>query len=47
VKCTLPFSEVFKVDPEIPLPPRDFGKYFESLREGITGKEILEESVSM
>lgn len=42
VKSTLAFSEVFKVDPENPPSTRDFGKFFESLQTGITGKEALE-----
>eukprot|EP00250_Pteridium_aquilinum_P003547 c13856_g1_i1 orf=126-1889(+) len=42
VKSTLAFSEVFKVDPANPPPKREFGKFFESLQMGVTGKEALE-----
>ena len=45
MKCTLPFSEVFKVDPENPPSQRNFEKQFKALKEGITGKEVLEELV--
>ncbi|GAB2267256.1 hypothetical protein Dimus_002241 [Dionaea muscipula] len=46
VKSVIPFSELFKVDPENPLPEKDYAAYFKTLRDGITGKEILENSPS-
>ncbi|KAG6696206.1 hypothetical protein I3842_09G136700 [Carya illinoinensis] len=44
VKSVIPFSEPFTVDPENPPPEKDYNAYFKTLKDGITGKEILEES---
>ncbi|GMH30480.1 hypothetical protein Nepgr_032323 [Nepenthes gracilis] len=44
VKSVVPFSEPFTVDPENPPPEKDYDVYFKILKEGITGKEILEQS---
>lgn len=44
VKCVVPFSEQYTVDPENPPPEKDYDVYFKSLKEGITGKEILEKT---
>ncbi|XP_059436014.1 protein HIGH CHLOROPHYLL FLUORESCENCE PHENOTYPE 173, chloroplastic-like [Corylus avellana] len=44
VKSVIPFSEPFTVDPENPPPEKDYDVYFKTLKEGITGKEILEQS---
>lgn len=42
VKSVIPFSEPFTVDPENPPPEKDYNVYFKTLKDGITGKEILE-----
>ncbi|XP_062162877.1 protein HIGH CHLOROPHYLL FLUORESCENCE PHENOTYPE 173, chloroplastic isoform X2 [Alnus glutinosa] len=44
VKSVIPFSEPFTVDPENPPPEKDYDVYFKTLKESITGKEILEQS---
>ncbi|KAG2249322.1 hypothetical protein Bca52824_088950, partial [Brassica carinata] len=44
VKSTVPFSEPFTVDPENPPPEKDYNEYFKNLKDGITGKEALEQS---
>ncbi|KAL5772167.1 hypothetical protein ACOSQ2_012091 [Xanthoceras sorbifolium] len=44
VKSTIPFSEPFTVDPENPPPEKDYDIYFKTLKDGITGKEILDQS---
>ncbi|KAF2585189.1 hypothetical protein F2Q70_00034588 [Brassica cretica] len=44
VKSTFPFSEPFTVDPENPPPEKDYNEYFKNLKDGITGKEALEQS---
>ncbi|KAL4627218.1 hypothetical protein ACB092_05G152600 [Castanea dentata] len=44
VKSVIPFSEPFTVDPENPPPEKDYDIYFKTLKDGITGKEILEQS---
>lgn len=44
VKSVIPFSEPFTVDPENPPPEKDYDVYFKTLKEGITGKELLEQS---
>lgn len=44
VKCVLPFSEQYTVDPENPPPEKDYDSYFMSLNDGITGKEALEKT---
>ncbi|XP_044481342.1 protein HIGH CHLOROPHYLL FLUORESCENCE PHENOTYPE 173, chloroplastic-like isoform X1 [Mangifera indica] len=44
VKSTVPFSEPFTVDPENPPPEKDYNVYFKTLKDGITGKESLEQS---
>ncbi|KAA8519616.1 hypothetical protein F0562_013939 [Nyssa sinensis] len=44
VKSVIPFSEPYGVDPENPPPERDYSVYFKALKDGITGKEILEQS---
>ncbi|XP_015875400.3 protein HIGH CHLOROPHYLL FLUORESCENCE PHENOTYPE 173, chloroplastic isoform X1 [Ziziphus jujuba] len=44
VKSVIPFSEPFTVDPENPPPEKDYNIYFKDLKEGITGKELLEQS---
>ncbi|PWA64163.1 NAD(P)-binding Rossmann-fold superfamily protein [Artemisia annua] len=46
VKCVLPFSEQYTVDPENPPPEKDYNSYFMSLKDGITGKEALEKTVA-
>ncbi|KAJ3686370.1 hypothetical protein LUZ61_015534 [Rhynchospora tenuis] len=45
VKSTVPFSEPFVVDPTNPPPEKDYDIYFKNLKEGITGKEALEEGI--
>ncbi|KAJ4782072.1 NAD(P)-binding Rossmann-fold superfamily protein [Rhynchospora pubera] len=45
VKSTVPFSEPFVVDPTNPPPEKDYEVYFKNLKEGITGKEALEEGI--
>ncbi|CAL9059889.1 unnamed protein product [Musa banksii] len=42
VKSTVPFSELYVIDPENPPPEKDYDEYFKNLKEGITGKEALE-----
>ncbi|PQP93919.1 hypothetical protein Pyn_11518 [Prunus yedoensis var. nudiflora] len=42
VKSVVPFSEPFTVDPQNPPPEKDYNVYFKTLKNGITGKEILE-----
>ncbi|PON95849.1 Hopanoid-associated sugar epimerase [Trema orientale] len=44
VKSVIPFSEPFTVDPDNPPPEKDYDIYFKNLKDGITGKEILEQS---
>ncbi|GAB2231316.1 hypothetical protein Droror1_Dr00010322 [Drosera rotundifolia] len=44
VKSVIPFSEPFKVDPENPPPEKNYDVCFKTLKDGITGKEVLERS---
>ncbi|CAI0475940.1 unnamed protein product [Linum tenue] len=44
VKSAIPFSEPFTVDPENPPPEKDYDVYFKSLKDGVTGKELLDRS---
>ncbi|KAL7129828.1 hypothetical protein ABFS83_13G094000 [Erythranthe nasuta] len=44
VKSVIPFSEPYTVDPENPPPEKDYNVYFQILKDGITGKESLEQS---
>ncbi|KAM7264547.1 hypothetical protein ACFE04_002230 [Oxalis oulophora] len=44
VKSVIPFSEPFTIDPENPPPEKDYNIYFKDLKEGITGKEQLEQN---
>ncbi|KAK7359189.1 hypothetical protein VNO77_01139 [Canavalia gladiata] len=44
VKSVVPFSEPFTVDPANPPPEKDYDIYFKNLKEGITGKEVLQQS---
>ncbi|XP_050368120.1 protein HIGH CHLOROPHYLL FLUORESCENCE PHENOTYPE 173, chloroplastic [Argentina anserina] len=44
VKSVIPFSEPFTVDPENPPPEKDYDIYFKTLKDGITGKEVLEQN---
>ncbi|KAL9146188.1 hypothetical protein ABFS82_13G093700 [Erythranthe guttata] len=44
VKSVIPFSEPYTVDPENPPPEKDYNVYFQTLKDGITGKESLEQS---
>ncbi|GAB4831458.1 hypothetical protein Ancab_005474 [Ancistrocladus abbreviatus] len=44
VKSVIPFSETFTVDPENPPPEKDYDVCFRTLKDGITGKEMLERS---
>lgn len=44
VKSVIPFSEPFTVDPENPPPEKDYNIYFKTLKDSITGKELLEQS---
>lgn len=44
VKCVVPFSEQYTVDPENPPPEKDYDVYFKSLKDGVTGKEMLEKT---
>ncbi|KAK3035056.1 hypothetical protein RJ639_034846 [Escallonia herrerae] len=44
VKSVIPFSQPFTVDPENPPPEKDYNVYFKTLKDGITGKEILEQT---
>ncbi|KAI7758005.1 hypothetical protein M8C21_018726 [Ambrosia artemisiifolia] len=44
VKCVLPFSEQYTVDPENPPPEKDYNEYFKTLKPGVTGKEYLEKT---
>ena len=44
VKSVVPFGEPFTVDPENPPPEKDYNIYFKTLKDGITGKESLEQS---
>lgn len=46
VKSVVPFSEPFTVDPENPPPEKDYDVYFKTLKDGITGKELLEQTPS-
>ncbi|MED6196389.1 hypothetical protein PIB30_046924 [Stylosanthes scabra] len=43
VKSVVPFSEPFTVDPANPPPEKDYEIYFKDLKEGITGKEALQQ----
>jgi len=40
----IPFSEPFTVDLENPPQEKDYDIYFKDLKDGITGKELLEQS---
>ncbi|KAL3522545.1 hypothetical protein ACH5RR_015379 [Cinchona calisaya] len=42
VKSVIPFSEPYAVDPANPPPEKDYNVYFKTLKDGITGKESLE-----
>ncbi|KAF9590806.1 hypothetical protein IFM89_038398 [Coptis chinensis] len=44
VKSVIPYSEPFTVDPENLPPEKDYDTYFKTLKDGITGKEALEQS---
>ncbi|KAL7089182.1 hypothetical protein ACP275_13G173000 [Erythranthe tilingii] len=44
VKSVIPFSEPYTVDPENPPPEKDYNVYFQTLKDGITGKESFEQS---
>ncbi|XP_045791740.1 protein HIGH CHLOROPHYLL FLUORESCENCE PHENOTYPE 173, chloroplastic-like [Trifolium pratense] len=44
VQSVVPFSEPFTVDPENPPPEKDYDVYFKNLKEGITGKEALQQN---
>ncbi|KNA21040.1 hypothetical protein SOVF_046860 isoform A [Spinacia oleracea] len=44
VKSVIPFSEPFTVDPNNPPPEKDYEVFFKTLKEGITGKELLEQN---
>lgn len=44
VKSVIPFSEPFTVDLENPPQEKDYDIYFKDLKDGITGKELLEQS---
>ncbi|XP_021750479.1 uncharacterized protein LOC110716158 [Chenopodium quinoa] len=44
VKSVVPFSEPFTVDPNNPPPEKDYEVFFKTLKEGITGKELLEQN---
>ncbi|KAI5331493.1 hypothetical protein L3X38_021619 [Prunus dulcis] len=43
VKSVVPFSEPFTVDRQNPPPEKDYNVYFKTLKDGIIGKEILEQ----
>lgn len=43
VKSVIPFSEPFTVDPSNPPPEKDYNVYFKTLKDGITGKEVLDQ----
>ncbi|KAK6932720.1 NADH:ubiquinone oxidoreductase intermediate-associated protein 30 [Dillenia turbinata] len=47
VKSVIPFSEPFTIDPENPPPEKDYDLYFKNLKDGITGKELLERSPAL
>ncbi|XP_043688662.1 protein HIGH CHLOROPHYLL FLUORESCENCE PHENOTYPE 173, chloroplastic isoform X3 [Telopea speciosissima] len=44
VKSVIPFSKPFTVDPENPPPEKDYNIYFKTLKDDVTGKEVLEQS---
>lgn len=44
VKSVIPFNEPFTVDPANPPPEKDYEEYFKTLKKGITGKELLEQT---
>ncbi|KMT04452.1 hypothetical protein BVRB_8g181240 [Beta vulgaris subsp. vulgaris] len=44
VKSVIPFSEPFTIDPENPPLEKDYDVFFKTLKEGITGKELLEQN---
>ncbi|KZV23743.1 hypothetical protein F511_33751 [Dorcoceras hygrometricum] len=44
VKSVVPFSEPYTVDPENPPAEKDYNVYFQNLKDGITGKESLEQT---
>ncbi|KAG6419264.1 hypothetical protein SASPL_121480 [Salvia splendens] len=44
VKSVIPFSEPYTVDPENPPPEKDYNVYFKTLKDGITGKQSLEQT---
>ncbi|PQQ06953.1 hypothetical protein Pyn_13741 [Prunus yedoensis var. nudiflora] len=43
VKSVVPFSEPFTADPQNPSPEKDYNVYFKTLKDEITGKEILKQ----
>ncbi|XP_051128664.1 protein HIGH CHLOROPHYLL FLUORESCENCE PHENOTYPE 173, chloroplastic [Andrographis paniculata] len=43
VKSVIPFSEPYTIDPENPPPEKDYDAYFKTLKDGVTGKESLEQ----
>ncbi|CAM8997294.1 unnamed protein product [Rhodiola kirilowii] len=43
VKSVVPFSEPFTIDPENPPPEKDYNEFFKTLKDGITGKEALDQ----
>ncbi|KAL8263299.1 hypothetical protein R6Q59_024648 [Mikania micrantha] len=44
VKCVVPVSEQYTVDPENPPPEKDYNECFKTLKQGVTGKEELEKT---
>lgn len=44
VKSVIPFSQPYEVDPQNPPPDKNYEEYFKNLKEGITGKEALEQA---
>ncbi|XP_075496799.1 protein HIGH CHLOROPHYLL FLUORESCENCE PHENOTYPE 173, chloroplastic [Primulina tabacum] len=44
VKSVVPFSEPYTVDPENPPAEKDYNVYFQNLKDGVTGKESLEQT---
>ncbi|KAK7400184.1 hypothetical protein VNO78_11384 [Psophocarpus tetragonolobus] len=44
VKSVIPFNELFTVDLANPPPEKDYDIYFKNLKEGITGKEALQQN---
>ncbi|XP_042067439.1 protein HIGH CHLOROPHYLL FLUORESCENCE PHENOTYPE 173, chloroplastic-like [Salvia splendens] len=43
-ESVIPFSEPYTVDPENPPPEKDYNVYFKTLKDGITGKQSLEQT---